>query len=395
MPEIDGFPGGYTITDLHKKWKRGRRAIAEFAGPLYTGELSGSADKRKGAIDRLLCLFEEAWSPSQLGSHVGITYKFPDHYEILNLAASTRSRTYAPVERKEGPRLVSVGGRLGNWSTDQAELRRVLRKTTKAFAVSKTYEEAFSRLASRENRNRWRQYWLGPSRETAWSLLTGGPNYDRNHDAASGEWLSRDIDPRFREIMGWLNEGTEKTTDIDQVWWECLRAVVKPQIDLMLDAQKRIQAGVPVYMEQIEMLKRYSGLGRVELDLIGLDDDGLHEIRMRMAWVVPGPELRCPLVTMSDILLTQPAFALAQELHHSYSRPRYLKRCHAPSCGKAFFTRRKNATTCPGSHGGRKNACSLEWIRYKRYMVKIGRDPDQDWNDTQLKQNFMAYDDSR
>jgi hypothetical protein len=388
MPRIDDFQSGYTIEDLQAKWKRGWRVLAEFAKPLYGGELGGSADKRRPAIDRLLCILEEALSPCDLGGQLGITWEFPDHYEILNLVASSRARPYAPVERRIPGGPLCVGGTLGNWSAEQAVLRRVLREATTTFAASDTYEKAFDKLASRDNRNRWMEYWLGPRRDTQ-SLLTRGMTYERNHAAASGEWLSLRIDPRLREIMRWLKKAVEETADCDRVWWECLRVILKPQIDLFLDVQGRIRAGTPIYKEQVEELRKYTSLGRVGLDFVDVDNDGLHAIRMHMTWVVREPGIRGPLAAMSEILLTQPAFALATELHEFYRRPTYVRRCHAPSCGKAFFTQRKEQVVCKSIPGGESTACRREWTNYSRFLRNLGKDPLSAWNDRRLMDQWL------
>lgn len=389
MPEIDDFDSGYTIADLHTKWKRGWQELAEFAKPLYGGELGGSADERKGAMERLLCLFEESLNPYEaLGSQLGITSKFPDHYEILNLAASSRRRPYAPDERRAPRGFLSVGGRLGSWSANQVKLQRVLLKATTAFAEGETYEQVFPKLATPDNRSRWKQYWRGPSRDTS-SLLTRGATCERNHAAVSGEWLSLHIDSRLREIMRWLKKGIEKTADCDQVWWECVRVILKPQIDLMLDAQKRIRAGTPIYIEQIDELRKYTSLGRVGLDFVEMNADDLHAIRMHMTWVVQGPGIRSPLVTMSEILLTQPAFALAQELHDCYRKPKYIRRCHAPSCGKSFFTQRKEQVVCKSIPGGQSTPCRREWTNYSRFLRNLGKDPLSAWNDAKLVDQWL------
>jgi hypothetical protein len=320
-----------------------------------------------------------------------VTPKFPDHYEILNLAASSKSRPYAPAEHRTPGRLVFFGGRLGDWSTDQMELRRALRKATSAFAASETYEQAFRKLATQDNRKRYTQFWLQPSRDTVRIFLTDG-TYERNHAAASVEWLSQGVDACFRGIMRCLATGTQENADFDRVWWESLWAFVEPRIALMLDAQKRIRAGTPISWEQIKAMQRYVSLGRVELDFTSFDGDDLHRLRMHMTWIVDKPQFRSPLVTMGEILLTQPVFALAQELHGSYDKAKYIRQCHAPSCGKPFYTHRKTQVVCPGSQGNRKNACGLEWIRYKRYLQKRRKDPPKDWKTPELQQQFLEQD---
>jgi hypothetical protein len=95
------------------------------------------------------------------------------------------------------------------------------------------------------------------------------------------------------------------------------------------------------------------------------------------------------LVTMSQILLVQPAFALAQELHHSFNRPKYVRRCHAPSCGKAFFTHRKSQVICESVPGGTATKCRVEWTNFSRYLKNLRKDPKKDWDHPVLKQQWL------
>ena len=114
-------------------------------------------------------------------------------------------------------------------------------------------------------------------------------------------------------------------------------------------------------------------------ELLGIEEPGLRSQKLR---------------GLAIMLLVQPAFNLAQQLHSQCSKPRFVMQCRAPSCGRRFWTGRKNATNCPGSQGNKKNKCSLEWIRYRRYLLKTHKNPEKDWNNKQLQKDFISYDKS-
>jgi hypothetical protein len=414
MADID-IEVSYTIDDLLETWNKGWQRIKELAQSVYAGTLLRSGDNGNPPLDRVLDAFEDALDPSEftMGSYLGVTDALPDHYEILNLAASSSKTPYAPaidetVQRSMHPsystsllgavfapqaktvRKTTVGGRLGNWCKDKRILRRALRKATTALAESETFGEAFGRLASQENRKRYKDYWLQHRDSTPKECLTGYAS--RNARAAESEWLAYRVSPPLREIMKLLRTGVDDESSVESVWWNCLWVFMKPQIDDMLEAQKRIKNGVPIWMHQIDALMKYVACGRIRFDFVQFDDDGRHQMRVHVTWALHNEEWRSPFIQMTEFLLIQPVFALAQELHRYFDKPTYIRTCHSPKCLKRFFTQRRGQVVCPGSQGNRKNACGLAWTRYQRYLRKIGKDANKDWNTPALQQHFTAED---
>ena len=401
--EISGY-GLYDIRDLIATWKRSWRELANLGYSLCPQELKNSADKTKTALERMLLVFEDALCPFVgIGKYLDVPKSCPDYYEILNLAASSNRKPYSPVVKTYyvGPEIIGlfwtskgiprerVGGKLGEWSENKRDLKKALLRAAKAFAASKTYGEALSKIASSKNRKRFTDFWSHLDESKVGDLLSASSN-ERNRRAATGEYLSCAIDGRLSGIMEWLGRGLTSKAACEEAWWNCLWLFIQPTVENMLDIEQRISERVPLHREQIETLDYYISHGYPTIDIAAVNERG-YKIQIVLKPHTPKMILNSPFEVMAVILLVQPAFALAQLLQRALSKPRFISQCRAPSCAKLFYTGWKNATACPGKGQLPKSSCALEWVRYRRWLLKTGRDPERDWDDEQLKKEFISY----
>ena len=164
----------------------------------------------------------------------------------------------------------------------------------------------------------------------------------------------------------------------------------------LLKIENSIDNHIPIMNNHLDLLNKYMNFGNPTGRLV-FEENGSHlyKIFMEPRSIKPdfftrGFRYR-PLEAATIALLCQPAFALAQKFQNSYSQSRFTGQCRAPSCGKLFYTGRKNATACPAKNSTSKSRCALEWIRYKRFLQKINKNPEQCWGNEKLKQRFIKY----
>ncbi|MCK4294287.1 MAG: hypothetical protein KAY65_13905 [Planctomycetes bacterium] len=369
----------YDINDLVAKWEKGWRELAKFGKAVCPLKLENSADRSKPPVDRILLAFQDVLDPFfGIGKSIGIPQFCPDSTEILNLVASSSGKPYEVSAR--GTTLLTMEWyRLGAWSKSKPRLRKVLDKVTNAFATSESYQEVLRKIATKGNVRRFRDFWS--QRDACWS---------------KGEYLSHKIEPRLKSIMRWLECGLNSKQACDKAWWNCLWLYMEPEIEAILAIKKQVDTGTPLWREQIDKLKYYMPYGYPGLSVLTEDDAGAHRIHVALKPRITEIMTKwSPFKVMSIALLVQPAFMLAQQLQDFFpKKPRYLRQCRAPSCKKWFYTGRKDATNCPGSRGGKKNKCSLQWNRYKRYLQKVGNNPEKDWHNEKLQEEFISYDKS-
>ncbi len=424
----------YTIHKLVELWDSGWQGFARFArslhsvklDPMYTTFRMGSGYRQideaslEGKIFRIFAdaLYDDE---GNLGHCLNIPEGLPHHIELLNLAASSSRRPYAPADLESVPDdaiqehlmerqggllrgrkncsgrknvlylpigVLPYGEELGTWSGNKRSFRKALQKTLNGFAKSDTFEEAFSEIAPEKQWQRFVRMWSPEVKVPGYVI--GLEDYrSANHRAAAGRCSGR-ISPQLRQVMEVLSRCLAAECSFEETWWKCLWASVKPSIDILSNIERRINADIPLDNSDLERLNQYLEQGQPRIvqviDTIGMSGQAIVLLHRS------SDEIQSPFLEMIAALLMQPAFDISQSLQRMCGKLRFKRECRAPSCGRVFWTKRANATSCPGSNAGKKNACSLEWVRYTRYMVKIGGDPEHDWRDVQLKQDFIAYD---
>lgn len=267
----------------------------------------------------------------------------------------------------------------GGSAADDAKLLKCYGKISHALANSKTIYDAFCNTVEpkilKAHEKHAKEYWGEEAQSDNQNILR------------------KKIPKKYAEVFELISKWTRKQASHAEVWWSCVWWYIRDNVKEMLQIQDCILKDVPLTDEQRRLLSEYMGYGNPR-GIIWFDDDGncSYEIYLDVR--------DCQYMPYRDIenigcgLLTQPAFALGQQLLRRWTSPRFIKRCHAPSCGKAFYTKRSKATACPSKHDDNKSACALEWIRYKRYLTKISRNPEEDWENKRLQRDFISYDKS-
>lgn len=392
----------YNIDDLVNVWGSGWQHLEKFAKLQSSYELKESGDKSKHYLERLLSVLDEVLSTIHgIGLSFDAPEPCPSYIELLNLAASDSNNPYTPVIKPvyEDPGIYVIGfaistsksiarraysNRLGSWSKDKRKLKKTIKKLTAAFSKSKNIEEVFLNIADKKNIQLFTEIWAKQDFQTSW--LT-------KQFWAEKDYLNAKINPKISKFMRWLEYGTKSKNAFEEAWWNCLWLYINPTIDLMLDVKKQIDEDIPIYREQINTLDYYLSFGCPTIYL-SKDDNGAFKAETilkpketelnRLGW--------SPFLKMSIILLVQPAFDLTQKLQCSFSKPKFIVRCHAPSCGKLFYTQRKSQVVCGGSRDGRKTKCALEWQQYRNWLKTLlpTTKPEQIWDKPKRIKEFLS-----
>jgi hypothetical protein len=372
MAEISDYDL-YDISDLVTTWQKGWRKLASLGCARCTKKpMYFPSNRSMSVLDLVSCVFYLILS--QWRDLFG-TFGLPEHgflgyacQVMLNLAAE--GETFIHRVSKSG-----FSGCLGAWAKDKGQEKKCLRRVLQAVETSGSLGEAFGKITTSANVDTLKRVWVQGGRKELSSLF------------------SHEFSNRFRETAGWLKYGLSGRERCEEAFWNCTWFAMEPSVQKLLRIRDKIAAEVPLSDDEVEVLDFYLGYGRPRVCTVD-NDNGKRQMQVILT---PPPENTVsanPLVFMAVVLLVQPAFVLSQDLARSLSKPRFLRKCRAPSCGKLFWTGRANATNCPGSRSGQKNKCSLEWIRYMRYLKKVGKDPESDWDNGQLKRDFVKYDKS-
>ncbi len=200
------------------------------------------------------------------------------------------------------------------------------------------------------------------------------------------QWRHTTIRPRWKRAYEWVCQALTETVSEEESWWNCAWLVTEEDLLQLSAIEDNIVLDVPLSDEEHSKLNQYIEYGHpVISSVVNSDESETYSIYLDVDEFYVNMQ---DLNRVATLLLVQPAFQLAQKLTAMCSRPRFKKQCRAPSCGKWFWTGRANATNCPGSNGNKKNDCSLEWIRYGRYLTKLGKDPERDWDSEELRRSF-------
>lgn len=174
---------------------------------------------------------------------------------------------------------------------------------------------------------------------------------------------------------------------IKETFWNCVWIFVEFQMKKLREIERLILEDVPLASDQIDYLNEFLHLGWPTVIRVEEPEKGFRYKLVLQARGLGGNSLK----KLASSLLRQEGFLLARQLESTFRKTRFLRTCRAPSCGKVFYTSYKNATACPGSQSFKKNKCMLEWIRYRRFLIKTLKDPEKDWDDEQNKKNFISY----
>ncbi len=358
-------------------------------------------------------LFDDA-----LGRHLMIPEGCPDAVELLNLAAANTKRSYAPADLEDAPEgaesqyllerqrcrqkgkairkpskgtlyfsvgVLPHGEQLGKWSSDRPRFAKALSKIVSAMATSDTFAEAFPKIASEKDWEKFRRLWSRDYMVPGVMIALEG-HQTQNHRAGKALCTSQ-IPTALRDIAALLLQCLGGERPFDETWWRCLWACMPSSIEALKTIENHIKEDAPLVGSEFERLSYYLTLGRPEaVELPDKNKIG-YGVILRPC---ESDEMRSPFLRMMATILMQPAFAISQLLQEKCGKLRYRRQCRAPSCGKLFWTGKARAKACPGSCGDKKNPCALEWTAYSRYLVKIQKNPEKDWCNPALQKRFLS-----
>jgi len=296
----------------------------------------------------------------------------PQPYEMIALSLIPHNRPF-PTERRnkkkwDALRYYKRWQERDKGGSDEDDARRIvaMKEVLKAFSASATIGQAFEQISTARHRKKFLQY---------------ERHYKPSFPVSIGAF--------WREAIGYLLNGVEGLEACEEAYWNCVWLYAKGTIARLQKIMQRIEDDVPVENEEFEELNELLSWGEPDGGFI---DDGCGRLSYAVSLQPVIPALcGSGLASCGTVLCVRPAFVIAKKLESMTSKGRFIIKCRAPSCGKRFYTGYADATNCPGSRGGKKNRCSLDWIRYKRYLKKIGKDPESDWDNEQLREAFIAY----
>ncbi len=362
MPQIE-YGHSYSLEDLVDIWHSGWRKLAMFAAELgFEQDLTEWMSCRQRTLWALIAqagdeIFDRL-------SDVHIPFGAMRSLCVLTLLGNKKysKRAFFDLYWKHWHEVIKQ---------ESPSILEAIRDTTKALASSRTIGDAVVSLVGKAN---WEM--CGPD-----TMLSG---LVRVSEA--------EIEERWAEAFSWLHRAVIRTVSEEESWWNCAWLVIEEHLSYLREIEERIVEDVPLTEDQHFDLNDYIQYGR-PVGYWSRRPDGAETYDVYLE--VAHEEInRWDLERAAAALLVQPAFRIAQGLRNRCSKPRFLRRCRAPSCGKEFWTGRANATNCPGSQSNKKNPCALEWIRYKRYLSKLGNDPETAWNTADLQEKFRTYDQS-
>lgn len=198
----------------------------------------------------------------------------------------------------------------------------------------------------------------------------------------TGEWLLAELDL--------LRMGLQGSEMVERAFWTTLKVRLLLDIRWMQEFDRRVKKSL---VPDGVLVTRLSGLlsgGNVQLtvtrsehgkstvsNIFGVD---LAELSDAGVFFVYRKALLSPL-----------AFQLAVQWEASQDWPRWAVQCRNPMCGEIFYTGRRNVRTCSRSPGsGRRSKCKAVWDAYRKWLQKIGAEPEEAWQDKELASQFIA-----
>jgi len=375
----------YDIADLITMWKSGWRNLSKLDCAIKNAHNIGFACWHDVPSERAYNGFMEIIQCFNVSPLRFESYTFADMLLIFvagkkdSFEKDFNSYSYG-VPQATRKRYLPLGYGREPSKKEQAMMCKIINRAIKAFTTSLDFGELLAKISNKANQKVFIEYWCN---HPSWKY--------HSQQWSTDKFVSYRIEPGVKKAMQYLRDALNNIISFEEAWWKCIWLVSEPTINEMLKIRERIDADIPLGDEQIQLLNDYVNQGSPCIRILSDDNKKAVKVMLDVRNLETGEMY---LRQMANALLTQPAFVLAQELQQKCMEPRFVAQCRAPSCGKRFYTGRKNATACPSKSSDGKSACALEWVRYKRYLQKINENPEKNWDNPKLKKQFISYDNS-
>lgn len=367
----------YDIHDLIRAWKKGWKEFAKYGPPFerWRGfseksnpELIGRVEQGLGELFSLVLGLVSKEHLSDICEDLDGVYRdgiiWRDSLgNSMRGSCSTGSAILYCINELWQPKQETIG----------IEDPEILRKITDAFSTSKTFYEALLKVPTKDG------------------IIELGNR--------KGGFCNRDlmepviVTPQISKTIKLLGKAINNAKALEEAWWNTIWIAVEGAAHKFVEMHEKIEIDVPLEPDEINLVNEIMAYGRPKIRTM-TDSEGKETKIIELEPSGNGIGCESDIELIGTMLLVQPAFVLSQCLQEKNRIPRYEKVCHAPSCGKKFYTKRETATACPGSQGNKKSKCALEWVRYKRYLQKISENPEKKWDDPKLVKQFIDYDNS-
>lgn len=348
----------YTLEDLEATWKSGWKNFATFCEGLGFRRDTCTYGDDKSEEYLLLEIAGEIFDTYiNQNRHIDLILPFNVLYNDLFPKEQTEIKEKETFKRGKDAYDTTMGKYLNIF----------LENALNGCNFTESYQKALKKLSPKTYKNN--------------SWLT-------EHLGKHNQKIPKKWNPAFQLLLKAIN----KEISEPEAFWNCAWMFTEIELEDLRSIENAISSDIPLTEEQFFTINHYLGYGRPRgYWLRDSSAKASYEIYLEVEdyWIN-----MFDLSKVATIVLVQPAFQISQLLQEKTSKARYTSICRAPSCGKLFYTARSNTTACPGSPGNKKNRCSLEWLRYKRYLEKIGKDPDEYWQDNTLQKLFLEYDKS-
>ena len=355
----------YDVEDLEEGWNRGNgwQGLASFCSQLGFGRDKDTFDGDPKCLNTLIWDASKEVFNEVVKSGGGNIYDLKEFNTLLALAWVGRKRIkafkYEEFWTAKAHYDLAINQR-------KPGFRKTLQMVVTALHQCENLGEVVKNLANKES-------YAGLKREFGKDKLI--------------RYETINIAEKWRSAFSWLGRALSSEIIEEEAWWNCAWLLIKSGASELLEIRKQISADKPLTNEQFRRLNWHIGYGYPRGYWIE-QNDGAESYQILLE---TDEHINLyPLKEVAVTALIQPAFKIAQELHNACSKPRFTKQCRAPSCGKLFYTGRENATACPAKNSISKSLCALEWVRYKRFIQKIGRTPEKCWDNEKLQQQFVS-----
>jgi len=189
--------------------------------------------------------------------------------------------------------------------------------------------------------------------------------------------------PSLTRRLQWARWALRRPEEHARSFWAQVRDGTVPYLEGWEEIDARIGRSVPLEEEQHALLNAYLGYGSLK-KVIWLHPPAL-AIEVELILEADWERFACDIIEDRVVALFVPiAYQLAVSLEESQDWPRHIIKCHAPSCGKSFYSPRADWKVCRSS-----KECRREWMAFQADLKKQHKSPETDWDDEDLKVDFI------